>query len=660
MIVRWLLKNMNGTSVAAEQLRRYPLTWRILGKVFSSIPLFSLAKSLADRRFVSLLQNALKDASEPKQSGTETKDVEMVDADTEDRPSKRKRSDDVSFDIDGQRRPSGCFRTAEAMFEAMRLLLSRLDFKTSSMAKQENHMGAEHIKSLFCSSAEEVKGLIVPALSVCNSVISSFPQREAYEGQENWISIINDIWDLHLQDDGDAVQIATHFANTSISMLGRLTDAPPHEWQLGVNDEVKRRWTQDLKRFLTRNFILPARTAYLNREVLEIIRIAVEKTLVFSALSCPVIFDLVLSAPQLAAGGQVARRENDSWIQAVFSLLVGTLQESRSPHRLVAVRAMMDIALKWDVSLSKESLRSLAKTYALSSGTPEWSLLLLIAKLNADTFIAGDDDSLLKTILDASISDQVWTGAEPDAADFLITLANGYAKGRDLSGFLQKWFQYLTLAEPHIPFESPRYRLWYNERLYQTVSEHLEKTMNTRQILSFLDWLDAQEDGAAQNAALVLILGALSQGIRQDEIVDAVGLRLHDAVLRRRLPSDVNDEVVSNNWIVAQRSVEWATYEQAQRIWTDLAAALRKAFELNGPLDRDSMVEAYKFAASALVANHPGGVHEEQITDQIEVFLDGVYTGLDSTSVTVSGQCAGLVARLEELWGNGFCPRLLR
>lgn len=651
---------MNGTSVVAEQLRRYPLTWRILGKVFTSIPLFSLAKSLADRKFVPILQTALKDASEPKQSGTETKDVEMVDADVEDRPSKRKRSDDLSFDIDSQRRPSGCFRTAEALFGALRLLLSQLDSRTSTTEKQENHMGAEHIKSLFCSSADEVKGLIVPALTICNSAVSGFPQREAYEGQENWILTINDIWDLHLQGDGDAVQVATHFAQFSISMLGRLTDAPPHEWQLGVNDEVKKRWTQDLKRFLTRSFILPARTAYLNQEVLEIIRIAVEKTLVFSTVSCPVIFNLVLSAPHLA-GGQGARRQNDMWIQAVFSLLVETLQESRSPHRLAAVRDMMDKALKCDVSLSRDSLRSFAKSYALASDKPQWSLLLLIAKLNADTFIAVDDDSLLKTILDASISDQVWTDAEADeAADFLVTLAHGYAKGRDLTGFLRKWFQYLASAEPHLPFKSPQARLWYNEKLYQTVSELLEKTMNMKQILSFLDWLDAQEDGAARNAALVLILGAFSQGIRQDEIVDAVGLRLHDAVLRRRLPADVNDEVVSNRWIVARRSVEWATYEQAQRVWSDLAMEVKKELELNGPLDRDSMVEAYKFAASALVANHPGGVYEEQIINQMLVFLDRVYSGLDSKSGPVPEPDAAQVARLEELWRNGFCPRLLR
>jgi nucleolar pre-ribosomal-associated protein 2 len=647
MIVRWLLKNMNGSSVEAEKLRRYPLTWRIMGSVFSSIPLFSLAKSLADRRFVAILQNALKDASEPEKG----QDTEMVDADDDgdDRPLKRKRSDPVLFDLESQRRLSGCLRTAEAMFEALRLLVSRLESET------ENHMGAEHIKSLFCSSAEEAKGLIVPALSICSLAVDNADQRESLEGQENWISTINDIWDLHLQGDGDAVHVATHFSNPAINILGRLTGVP-HEWPLGVDSEVESRWTQDLKRFLTRALILPARTAFLNREVLEIIRIAIEKTMMFSTLACPVIFDLVLSAPHMA-GGQSARRENDSWTQAVFSLLEETLQPSKSQYKLAAVRVMMDKALKWDVSLSRESLRAFAKSYALQSDKPEWSLLLLTAKLNVDAFIAGDDEELLTAVLDVpKAADSFSDGNVTEAADFIVTLADGYARARDLSGFVQKWFQYLSSVEPHLSSEPPQYQLWYNEKLCKTVAEHLEKTMNTKQILSLLDWLDTQEDGPAQNAALVLILGALSPGITQDDVVDAVGLRLHETTSKRSLPFDVNDEVLANKWTVARRSIEWATYEQSQQIWTNLATDVERT--LKAPLKHISIVEAFKFAASAMLANYHGGAQEDQISSIIITALDRIHTSRQTKKWSDLLYPERLEA-LVDFCGVG-CPRLLR
>lgn len=569
MLVRWLLKNMNGSSDSAQKLRRYPLTWRILGKVFSSVPLFSLAKSLADRRFIHILQSALNDASQPKELAEqkESSDTEMVDADSDlARPRKKKRSEAVRFDLESQSSMDGCLRTAESLFGAVRLLLVRLESKTSSDPKRDNLMGAEHIKSLFCSPASDMKDLMLPAFNICRLVLNNADNVEPQDGHESWISTICSLWNLHLQGEGDVLQVATHLSPAVISLLGKLTDVLCESRT--IDDQVKERWIHDLKRFLTRNLILPARTAFLNQGTVEIIRLTLEITRGFSIISCPVIFNLVLDSPPLA-GGQGAKRDNDLWIQAVFALLDETLQSSKSKHKLTAVKQLMDKAYDNGVSLSLESLRSFCNGYALRPTDIEWPLLLLVAKLNPDVFIVGDGEALLESILDRLRSPDILAGESlDDATQFIVCLAEGFAKTRNLSGFVKRWYQCLRATNPQSQSKARHYLLWYSEKLITVVAESLEKTMNAKQILSMLDWLESQGEGPADDATLILLFGALSQGISQEEVVDAVGTRLFDTTCQKKFPETANPEVLAIKWTLARKSLDWCPLKQAEEIWT--------------------------------------------------------------------------------------------
>lgn len=619
--MRWLLKNMNGSSDDAQRIRRYPLTWRILGKVFTSIPLFSLAKSLADRRFVPILQTTLKDASEPKEAvgQKQSSDTEMVDADSEPaRPRKKTRSDTIQFDLESQSGTFGCLRTAEALFEAIRLILTRLESSAPTSAKRDNHMGAEHIKSLFCSSATDMKDLVLPALKACKLAVDKADNRELYDGQETWISTICTLWDLHLQGEADALQVATFLSPPAIAMLGKLTDVSPK--LRSMDSEVQSRWAEDLKRFLTRNLILPARTAFLNQESTEFISVTVDMTAAFSTLSCPVIYDLVLESPQLA-GGQGVKRSNDSWIQVVFSLLGERLRSSKSQDTLVAVEHMMNKTYENGVSLSLESLRSCCEIHALQASQVEWPLLVLIVKINPDAFIIGDGEALLQAVIDRINSPGVLEGVALDEAiKFIIALAAGFANARDLAGFVKKWYSCLTAAEPQNKAHTRQYLLWFSEKLVTAVAESLERTMNTKQILSLLDWLETQGDGPADHATLVLLFGALSQGISREEVIDAVGTRLFDTISKKKLPDTANSEVLANRWTVARRSLQWSTLGQAEDIWagsvTNLTDDLAKA-----TVTQPHLVEAFKFAIAGWIVNHPGGKYENDAAELTFSFM---------------------------------------
>ena len=52
---------MTGASQDAEQVRRYPLTWTVLGQAFLKIPPQTLGRVLADRKFTSVLRQTLDD-----------------------------------------------------------------------------------------------------------------------------------------------------------------------------------------------------------------------------------------------------------------------------------------------------------------------------------------------------------------------------------------------------------------------------------------------------------------------------------------------------------------------------------------------------------------------------------------------------------------------
>ncbi|KAG7151569.1 hypothetical protein HYQ46_012645 [Verticillium longisporum] len=100
-VLRWLLKSMKTNNDAPDTLRRFPLTWRILGCTFQRIPLFSLAKSLADRKFMAILQQTLKSISKP---------VTPKDAVPATLSKKRKRTPEVTFNLEALKTRDGCIK----------------------------------------------------------------------------------------------------------------------------------------------------------------------------------------------------------------------------------------------------------------------------------------------------------------------------------------------------------------------------------------------------------------------------------------------------------------------------------------------------------------------------------------------------------------------
>ncbi|KAH6636135.1 Urb2/Npa2 family-domain-containing protein [Chaetomium tenue] len=586
MLLRWLLKNMTGTSANAERVRRYPRVWDILAAIFALVPLFSLAKSLADRRFVSILQQMLKDASAPQQEETREdggdSDVDMVDAPTAENPAnprKRKRDSAAGFDAASQRRAAGCLQTAEASFEAIRILLSRCELKSQD-GPATHRMGAEHVKSLFSTSATETMGILVPWLAICGLALEK-PKAEPLKEQFSWLSTFAALWELHLQGAADTFEVATHLSGTATQLLGKLAGIP-QQMPLGIELAVQGQWARDLRRFLARNLILPARALFLTKGSQDIVKVAVDMSSASAQITFPVLFDLVSKSP-LEIGGTTSRKDYETWVQAVFDAIMHAAKNLGRENKTVAVRAAMEIAAERDTVLSATSLRAVCSDYALRADAYDWSLLLAVIKLNPDVFLVTDEGKqLLEQILEKTKQPELFTDEDSKkAAQFIVLLADGYAQARDLSTFARVWLKHLAPVKPKAGLQP----LWAQKELADTVAKLLQSSLNSTQLIETLEWLSSQTE-PTESMARIHILEAISGGISQEEFVDIANIKLFQGAFLEKPSKKDLPAISACRWMVASKAIARGTLEEADQIWSqiksDIKSALRKS-----PLDRD-------------------------------------------------------------------------
>ncbi|KAK4174127.1 Urb2/Npa2 family-domain-containing protein [Triangularia setosa] len=623
MLSRSLLKQMAGSTASAERVRRYSRTWNVLGAVFAHTPLFSLAKSLADWKFISILQQTLKelqgDEIEARTQTNGTGDVEMTDAPAPESPSttrKRKRPDSLVFNIESQRTTAGCLHTAEALLEALRILLARCEIKLND-EPPTHRMGAEHVKSLFSLSATDAIGTLAPILHLCLLAVDQMvlaPHREL----SSWLSTLNSVWGLHLQGPSDASEVATHLSHLATRLLGKLTDVAD-AGPLGIESSTQERWTRDLRRFLSRNLILPTRAAFLNKGDKSILQMAVETSAASSFLTFPVIFDLVGKSPR-EFGGNTSIKDYETWVQAVFDTIFATSKTIyasgglKGREALTAVRRVMRMAAERGAVLTAQSLRSVCKEYALGPRGDDWSLLLSIVKLNPDAFLLSDDGKeLLDQILEKTKSSNSLIQEDQEkAGQFIVLLANGYAQARDLSSFVKTWLKYLDFPKSEAKLEP----LWAQKELVDTVARLVQSSLNANQLAELVAWLSEQEASAAR----VFILAALSSGVTREEFVDAANIKIFDAIMAQKVSKKDSALISACRWSDAARTLAEGTLEEAGQVWSQVGPYLKKTLKKSA-VDEEDTFAAFKCCTAAWIANYLEGSDEDETAKLVCSFL---------------------------------------
>ncbi|OBR13512.1 Urb2/Npa2 family protein [Colletotrichum higginsianum IMI 349063] len=601
-VLRWLLKVMKTNNDEAETIRRFPLTWRILGCAFQRIPLFSLAKSLADRKFMAVLQQTLKGVAKPSTGSEKTSDSKS---------KKRKRTSTATFQLHSLKSFEGCLGTGEAIFCALKTLLARLD--PAAQWSAHDRMGAEHIKALFAQPATDVVEYLGPLLSICDSSLA-VSDPEPFEAQESWVRVFSSTWELHLQGSADALEVATHFSRTSFSILGKIKQ------RQDVEDSVARLWARDLDRFLQRNLVLPARSAYLNRSDLEVVIRAFEMVKSNASASVPILYSMVSAAPRVVGGLTTAKAE-DAWMQEVFKMSERMIKQLSSDRKSQAMSAVLEEAITNKSRIALDDLRMVCNNYAIAGSPSEtdWRLLSLVAKCDADVFLQSEEGLQLFDQLCDRITA---AGAEADEAtmrDLIESLITGFESARDLSTFLQKWFAQLSKFEDKALRFGDR-PVWFT-RVHRnsTLIDGIEKSLTTKQIVSLLQWVESHEN--LRPAAVLTFLNTIASAITKDDFADAVGTQLSDLALKVWSSSKTPSDIRSLRWRIVSKTVSWLDYERATALWDKVQADLTKALQ-KAKFDDEDTCEALECAYYFWLAMYPDGRDQTDLASLLSSFIE--------------------------------------
>lgn len=609
---------MNGSSASAEQFRRYPLAWSVVACVLTRIPLFALAKSLADRRFLPILEQTLKEISNPKNEEDASSDVEMADG-TSPLPKgdskKRKRTPEMNWVLSSLRTSPGCLMTADCLFVALDKLLARLK-EVPVDAPSNVRMGAEHLKSLFSSPAKEAVEILRPMLSICSHALNA-QQSESPETQPSWISTLSGLWDLHLQGANDAVDVADSLYPMGFIILARLDRSK----DLVVDPRVKASWRQALRRFFIKNMILPARAAFLNRKEMGIIEGAVNMTSSLPTASYPVLFSLAVS-PSGTTDDASGRKDREDWTQKVFVIIEEAMRTAETTKRNEAMKIVLDTALQSKASISLDSLREVCRQYTTESGATDLSLVPRVADIDVDAFmISADGQSLLDDIL-ARITNlddaELDATTETDLVNFVVSLAEGSAKARNLPWFMKKWTEVLSESLAKDEDFTTVKGIWSSTRIVEAVADLLQPSINISQLATLIEWLESTAESWKKGSVLI-VLDAMTRGLTYEEYVDSVGTRLFDLASKVKL-KHLDGSMRARWWRIVERTVSQSELEIIGSLWKKVEQDLKKALKKEDLAD-PAAIAAFRCCTTFWLANYPKAPVESETSALAWAFL---------------------------------------
>jgi nucleolar pre-ribosomal-associated protein 2 len=585
VILRWLLKEMNGTfasSKHAENLRRYPLAWSILGLIFQRIPLFSLAKTLADRRFVAVLAQTLKDISRPSKSTGGAASLKR----------KRKKTS-IPYELDVLKAEEGCLKSAEAVFKALRILLSRLDDEERQTAN--DRMGAEHLKSLFCAPVSEAKEIFSPLLLLCKLALeTSFIESRSADWMD-WMKVATLIWEFHLKAPEDVIEVASHLFSTSAIILGRVEGIPERQ-NMQIDASISNTWGQDLSSFLHHNLILPAKAAFLNRGDLEAVTRALDVTRSYADISAPVLYWLVCETPDIIAG-PTSKDDNKRWMQEVFKLVEASLhhllfQSKHERASQVVTGLLYETIERGGGWIATEDLRSVCQTYALREENTNWELLNWVAACDTDAFLVSEDGSKLLEESCARINNTKVKDVDQQEriSGFVTSLIDGFIGARDLSGFFKLWYQQVS-ACLEMCLQSSEYQpIWLSQNLFEHYPQKgaIEKSMTIKQLISLLNWVPSQDQTNEFPEAYYILADTIVRDITTKDFQDAIGATICQTVANKISENKSSSRISGLAWRLIAKVISWTTEEERDAIWQCVRVKITTVLETSNVWNNDT------------------------------------------------------------------------
>ncbi|KAL7626952.1 hypothetical protein AAE478_003727 [Parahypoxylon ruwenzoriense] len=628
-ILRWLFKQMSSDSESAEQVRRYPLTWTILGHVFPKIPAQALGRSLAYLRFVSVLNQTLLDITtarrKPSTSPSQTNGVAVDDRGPV-QSRKRKRDDEFPSKIEDLRTPEGCIKSATEVFRALSSLFEPGD-QCTGPSTSERRVGAEHVKTLFSSSNEETRSIAARLLLICDRSLSVLDHAISKD-QGSWVGTVAALWNLRLHSKDDGIEFARHIYGPVCSILTRLRGVSGVT-PVVTSSTVQNLWVRQLRQFLSASFIRPARQLFAIEGDTEVLRTALEVTKRNIGGSAIVMWDMVSRTPRDSSDPK-SKAEHSSWAQNVFETLLDAVRTIESLERNKVVARLLDTAIQTDSVPNTPVLRAIYREHALGPDGTDWTLVSKIVACDADVFLM--DDALIKDIFsrvgysncDAVIMETV-------VSEVILPLEDAFAKARNLSGFIQKWYDYLCeSAEASLDQTT-----WFHPKIRQRLASILQSTLTSTQLLRALERLDLPDaNNDANNGPLLVVLDGISAGITEEDFIKQVDPQIFAMAFKDnkdKAYENLSSSTLSLRWRIAGRMASRETSDKTDRLWAESKSILKRVLK-KGPLSDPETFEAFSCCHKLWLANHPGGRYEVDLAKLTCSFLERISSKAESKS----------------------------
>ncbi|KAI1374629.1 Urb2/Npa2 family-domain-containing protein [Hypoxylon crocopeplum] len=608
-ILRWLFKHMSGNTDDAELVRRYPLTWSILSHVFPKIPPQTLGRSLASLRFVSVLNQTLGDVTTARRKPTESQG--QTNGVAPEKTKKRKRREEFPSDIEELRTPEGCIKSATEVFGALSSLLDQGDHRAGLNAP-ERRVGAEHIKSLFSSSNEETRDISARLILTCDRSLSVFDKGLSRD-QEQWIGVITNLWNLRLRNNDDILEFARHMYVPVCSIQTRLRGIAGVAPVPVASNTIKNIWIRQLEQFLSTYFIRPARHIFTIDENVEVLETALEGTKRNIGGSAIILWDVAARTPRDSSNPK-SKSEHSSWAQSVFETLLNAIQPLETLNRNQVIAQLLDTATQTDSIPNTTALRAVCREYALITGETNWNLIAKIVACDADVFLM--DDVLINDVFSriSSHSSQDPITRDTIVTDIILPLEGAFAKARNFSGFIEKWYECLCKSAG----DSLDQTIWFDAKIRQRLASILQSALTSAQLLRVLERLDAPD---AHDGALLVVLDGISAGISEEDFFKNADSKIFGLVLKNKAYENLSPSVLSLRWRIAGRMASWETSDEVERLWAELKPTIKRILK-KGALSDPETFEAFSCCHTLWLAKYPGGRHEADLAKLTCSFLE--------------------------------------
>ncbi|KFY03585.1 hypothetical protein O988_01385, partial [Pseudogymnoascus sp. VKM F-3808] len=576
-VLRWLLKKLG-----SEEARRCPQAWRLLRCLVQRVPVPTAARCLNERKGVGMLRVAAEEAVARRTQ--EKKEEKEGKTDKSDKSSrKRKRGEDA---VTNGNVEEETYDVAEAMYEVLEQIVG---LAMPEEQPEGDAFAAEYMKSVTRLAAEESAKLLGSWLELCRLTRDRGDEAQL----SGWLTPFIETWKARMDGGDDSLLFSTH----CLEPLLNLSSSP----------ELLPEWQTQLEQLLSRNIILPARTAYTSSKTTEVLASFVNKAVAARPDFAPVLFENAIRSLQPNSTHR-GRAHDAAWLQALFRVLSDACPTEPREAKSEAINKMMEMCLENKIPLDLDLLRSITSECGLHSEGTDGKIIATVIALDGHVFTIPDaeEKDLLKELfsrITVLSTTPEWPGlADTYVDNILVPLMGDFAKARDLTGFIHHWYEQLVEYDSLISDRASKSDLayfgaWEDDALLKKLKETMEASLTSEQIKSILDGI--REKTGNPGPALV-IMDAVTGALTREETVDSVELPLwaftwvmeHKSVAKRyqhRQPQILTHIMDATSLIAFQQ--QWGSD-------ADMAKHVGSARVMASSSSPNAMVELFRSAAS--------------------------------------------------------------